>query len=257
MRQTAIAIEGASVRYPGARAEALCDASLTVGAGSRVALIGPNGAGKSTLLKAVVGLLPLARGSVQIFGGPARDARQRVAYVPQRSNVDWSFPISAGDLALMGRDVFIRWPRRPSAADRALAERALDAVGMADLAQRHIADLSGGQQQRVFLARALAQQADLLLLDEPFVGIDTATERVIFGVLDRLRDEGRTVVVATHDLTSLVRHFDRAALIHHTVVASGSPAQVLQPDLLAGAYGGPLALFHGLGAAHQHAECAL
>lgn len=242
--EASVVLTGAAVRYPGAPTTAVCDVTLAISCGSRTALIGPNGAGKSTLLKAIVGLLPLAQGSIRVLGRPAGVEHQRIAYVPQRRDVDWSFPITARDVALMGRDAHVRWPRRPSANDRALADESLAAVGMAGFANRHIADLSGGQQQRVFLARALAQQADLLLLDEPFVGVDTATEAIIFRVIDQLCSQGHTVIVATHDLASLAAHFDQAVLVQGRVLASGPPAVVLQPDLLAAAYGGPLALFH-------------
>jgi ABC-type Mn2+/Zn2+ transport system ATPase subunit len=179
-----------------------------------------------------------------VLGQPAGRERARVAYVSQRRDVDWQFPITAGDVALMGRDVHLRWPRRLSRNDRALAAAALEAVGMQAYAGQHIARLSGGQQQRVFLARALAQQADLLLLDEPFMGVDTATEALIFIVIDRLCATGKTVVVATHDLATLTDHFDLAVLLRHSVVAHGSPDDVVQPEVLAAAYGGPLALFY-------------
>lgn len=239
----AITMKGVQMRYPGAQAVSLTIESLTIAQGRRVALIGPNGAGKSTLLKALMGLAP-TMGAIQVFGQPVGRERSRSAYVPQRRDVDWQFPIVAQDVALMGRDVHLRWPQRLRASDRALAAAALEEVGMSDCGQRHIAELSGGQQQRVFLARALAQQADLLLLDEPFVGIDTNTEAVIFKVIDRLCTAGKTVVVATHDLATLADHFDLIVLLQHKLIACGAPAAVLQPELLALAYGGPLALFH-------------
>lgn len=239
----AIAMQDVQVRYAGAPTPALLVASLAIPAGQRIALIGPNGAGKSTLLKVALGLVP-ASGLVQVLSQAVGRDRQRVAYVPQRRDVDWQFPITACDVALMGRDAHVRWPRRLRSSDREIAAAALAEVGMQAYADRHIAELSGGQQQRVFLARALAQQADLLLLDEPFVGIDTTTEAVIFGVIDGLSARGKTVVVATHDLATIAEHFDMVVLLQHQVIAIGRPADVLQPDLLAAAYGGPLALFH-------------
>jgi len=232
-----------TLRYPDSEAVALTVEHLCIHRGQRVALIGPNGAGKSTLLKALVGLLPVAQGSLTIFGRHPAARPQAVAYVPQRREVDWQFPINALDVALMGRDVHLRWPRWICRQDRAKALAALRQVGMAEHAQRHIAVLSGGQQQRIFLARALAQESPLLLLDEPFVGVDTTTERVIFHVMEQLAHTGVTVIVATHDLLTVEAHFDQVVLLHQHLIADGSPQQVLQPHLLAQAYGGPLALF--------------
>ena len=232
-----------TLRYPGSEAVALTVDHLSIHRGWRVALVGPNGAGKSTLLKAMVGLLPITEGSITIFGSRPSTRPQDVAYVPQRRAVDWNFPISALDVALMGRDVHMRWPRWARKTDRAKALAALTQVGMAESARTHIAALSGGQQQRVFLARALAQESPLLLLDEPFVGVDATTESVIFDIIEQLAHRGVTVVVATHDLLSLQEHFDQVVLLQHHVIAQGTPSQILQPDLLAQAYGGPLALF--------------
>jgi ABC-type Mn2+/Zn2+ transport system ATPase subunit len=242
-RAAAIHLAGVEVRYPGAAAPALTVEALQIAAGSRAALIGPNGAGKSTLLKALIGLTP-ASGAMQVLGQPVGRARRRVAYVPQRRDVDWQFPLTARDVAQMGRDAHLRWPRWLRAADRRIAEQALDDVGMRDCAGRLLAELSGGQQQRVFLARALAQQADLLLLDEPFVGVDSPTEAVIFRVVERACAAGKTVIVATHDLATLADHFDVVVLLRGAVIAQGAPAAVMQPSLLAAAYGGPLALFY-------------
>jgi len=241
----AVSVDNVQVRYGGGADVALDAASITIGVGRRTALIGPNGAGKSTLLKAIVGLQPLACGAITVLGRPAGACHHRIAYVPQRRDVDWHFPITVSEVALMGRDVHLRWPHRPRRADYAIAHEALEAVGMSAFAKRHIADLSGGQQQRVFLARALAHQAELLLLDEPFVGVDTTTEAVIYRVIDALIRDGRTVVVATHDLGSLQTHFDQAVLLQKRVIACGKPIEVLQPHVLAEAYGGPLALFVG------------
>ncbi len=242
--EVAVIVDDVIVRYPGTHETALEAANIRIGRGQRAALIGPNGAGKSTLLKAMVGLLPLTRGRIQVLGEPAHVGRYRVAYVPQSREVDWHFPITVFDVALMGRDAHLRWPRWPRAHDKALAMTALEEVGMAPLAKRHIADLSGGQRQRVFIARALAQQAEVLLLDEPFGGVDTATEQLIFQLVDQLCRAGGTVIIATHDLATLPEHFDQAVILQHRVVASGSPDQVLAAAVLAEAYGGPLALLH-------------
>lgn len=243
-RQVAVVVDDVIVRYPGTQETALEAANIRIGRGQRAALIGPNGAGKSTLLKAMVGLLPLTRGEIQVLGEPAHVGRHRVAYVPQSREVDWHFPITVFDVALMGRDAHLRWPRWPRAHDRNLAMTALEEVGMAPLAKRPIASLSGGQRQRVFIARALAQQAEVLLLDEPFGGVDTATEQLIFQLVDQLCLAGGTVIIATHDLATLPEHFDQAVILQHRVVASGSPNQVLDAAVLAEAYGGPLALLH-------------
>ncbi len=242
--QVAVMVDNVIVRYPGTQETALEAAKIRIGRGQRAALIGPNGAGKSTLLKAMVGLLPLGRGEIHVLGELAHVGHHQVAYVPQSREVDWRFPITVFDVALMGRDAHLRWPRWPRANDKKLAMTALEEVGMAELAQRHIADLSGGQRQRVFIARALAQQAEVLLLDEPFGGVDTATEQLIFQLVDRLCLAGGTVIIATHDLATLPEHFDQAVILHHHVVAAGSPDQVLDAAVLAEAYGGPLALLH-------------
>ncbi len=239
--------ESLTFQYPGAPTVALQVQQVVIPQGQRLALIGPNGAGKSTLLKAITGLLRPSSGTLQVLGQPAGSCPWRIAYVPQRRDVDWRFPISAREVALMGRDVHLRWPRRPRAQDRAVALAALHKVGMAAHADAHIAALSGGQQQRVFLARALAQQAALLLLDEPFVGVDTATTAIIFRIIDQVCADGGTVVVATHDLTTLTAHFDQVLVLQGQVVAAGSPAEVLQPAVLAAAYGGPLAVLQEQG----------
>lgn len=241
--QVAVSITDIALRYPGAPEIALQIESLHVHCGQRVALIGPNGAGKSTLLKAVMGMLPLERGSISIFGKPAGASPREIAYVPQRREVDWRFPITAFDLALMGRDVHLHWPRWPRPTDRQLAHKALEAVDMADKGNAHIADLSGGQQQRVFLARALAQQSKLLLLDEPFIGVDAVTESILFHTMDALCHQGCTVLVATHDLVSIHEHFDSVILLRHEVIASGPVMDVVRQDVLTKAYGNPLALF--------------
>jgi ABC-type Mn2+/Zn2+ transport system ATPase subunit len=240
--QVAVIVNNVLVRYPGTQETALEAAHIRIGRGQRAALIGPNGAGKSTLLKAMVGLLPLTRGEIRMLGKPAHTGLHQVAYVPQSREVDWHFPITVYEVALMGRDAHLRWPRWQRAMDKKLALTALEEVGMADLAHRPIANLSGGQRQRVFIARALAQQAEVLLLDEPFGGVDTATEKLIFQLVDQLCRAGGTIIIATHDLATLPEHFDQAVVLQHRVVAAGSPDEVLDAGVLAEAYGGPLAL---------------
>jgi ABC-type Mn2+/Zn2+ transport system ATPase subunit len=236
----AIRVQNLTVSYRGK--PAVRNVTVTVEQGLRVGLIGPNGAGKSTLLRALVGLLVPDAGTVELFGKPVPEARRLVAYVPQRSEVDWDYPVVVEEVVLMGRFPHLGWVRRPGPEDRRLARECLRQVGMEDFAGRQIGQLSGGQQQRVFLARALAQEARLFLLDEPFVGVDAATEQTIYGLLDRFREEGRTVVVATHDLSRAQTAFDRLLLLNQHVVAYGPPAEVFRPELLQRTYGGRLTL---------------
>ncbi len=236
----AIRVHNLTVSYRGK--PAIRNVTVTVEQGLRVGLIGPNGAGKSTLLRALVGLLQPDTGSVELFGRPVAEVRRLVTYVPQRSDVDWDYPVVAEEVVLMGRFPHLGWIRRPGPEDRRVARECLRQVGMEELARRQIGQLSGGQQQRVFLARALAQQPRLFLLDEPFVGVDAATEETIYALLDRFREEGRTVVVATHDLSRAQTAFDRLLLLNQHVVAYGPPEEVFQPALLQRTYGGRLTL---------------
>lgn len=217
------------------------DVTATIQAGERVAVVGPNGAGKSTLFKAIVGLLPLQRGHV-CFQGECADPGGRLAYVPQREAIDWSFPVTVSDVVMMGRFGRLGWFRNPGPKDRAIVARSLGQVGMEEYAGVQIGELSGGQQQRVFLARALAQEADIFLLDEPFTGVDTTTQAATFVVLDELRREGKTVIVATHDLNSVVRHFDAALALNRRLIAYGLTEEVFTPEVLAATYGDQLAM---------------
>lgn len=219
---------------------ALYGVDLAITRGRMVGVIGPNGAGKSTLLKAALGLLPLESGWARCFGVPAEAARGRVGYVPQRESVDWEFPVSVFDVVLMGRYGHLGLLRRPRRRDRELARACLEQVGMAGLADRQISQLSGGQQQRVFLARALAQEADLYLLDEPFAGVDAATEAAIIELLRRLRDQGKTLVVVHHDLGTAADYFDEVVLVNMRVVAAGPTAATLTWENLQKTYGGGL-----------------
>jgi len=221
---------------------AIRNVTVQIDPGLLVGLVGPNGAGKSTLLKAVVGLVLPDSGTVRIFGQPIEAVRPQVAYVPQRSEVDWDYPIVVEEVVLMGRYPHLGLLRRPGPEDRQIVRAALRQVGMEAFADRQIGQLSGGQQQRVFLARALAQEASILLLDEPFVGVDAATEETIYALLRRMREEGRTVVVATHDLSRAQTSFDRLLLLNQVLVAYGPPKEVFTPALLQRTYGGRLTL---------------
>ncbi len=222
---------------------------LSVDAACLFGIIGPNGAGKSTLLKAALGLVPVVGGDVRFFGRPLGDVRTRVGYVPQRETVDWDFPVSAMDVVLMGTYGKLGWFRRPGPRERRLAAESLDRVGLADVAGRQIGRLSGGQQQRVFLARALAQQADVYLLDEPMAGVDVRSQERIFGVLAGLRSEGRLVIVVHHDLRTAAEWFDRVALVDMRLVAAGPTADVLTPENLRRTYAGQLEILDEVGRA--------
>lgn len=240
----AIEVENLTVSY--GPVPALLDVSLTVPAGTLVGIIGPNGSGKSTLIKSILGFLKPDVGQVRVFGEPVERARGHVAYVPQRGNVDWDFPVTVRDVALMGRYGHVPWWKDLGAGDRELASQALEMVRMDDLADRQIGQLSGGQQQRVFMARAMAQGADILLLDEPFAGVDAATERAILDVLERTKQSGRTLMVVHHDLATAAEYFDSLVLLKQRLFAFGSPDAVLQPELLAEVYEGKLRAFAGL-----------
>jgi manganese/zinc/iron transport system ATP- binding protein len=220
---------------------------LTIPAGSLVGVIGPNGAGKSTLIKAMMDLLPSGSGYVRIFDQPIKEVRRRISYVPQRESVDWDFPASVFDVVLMGRYGNLGLFSRPRKADRDAAMEALEKVGMQAFADRQISQLSGGQQQRVFLARALAQNADLYFMDEPFAGVDIATETAIIQLLRIMREQGKTVIVVHHDLQSAAEYFDWVVLLNMRLVASGPTEKVLTQQLLEQTYGGKLTLLSKVG----------
>jgi manganese/zinc/iron transport system ATP- binding protein len=218
-------------------APVLWEVSCAFPAGRMSAIVGPNGAGKSTLLKAALGLVPADAGRVLIEGAEGRDALDRVAYVPQRESVDWDFPITVREVVEMGRYRSAGWFRRLGRADRALAAECLDRVGMAGYGRRQIGQLSGGQRQRVFLARALAQQASVLLMDEPFAGIDARTQSDLLGLLGQLRDDGTSVIVVHHDMVQVRAAFDWALLLNVRALGCGPTADVLTPDAVREAYG--------------------
>jgi manganese/iron transport system ATP-binding protein/manganese/zinc/iron transport system ATP- binding protein len=242
----AIEVRNLTVSY-GAR-PALLDVSLSIQPDQLVGVIGPNGSGKSTLVKAILGFVRPDVGEVFIDGRPVDKAKGQVAYVPQRGAVDWDFPITVREVALMGRYQRVPWYRSPSRGDREAALEALAMVRMQDFADRQIGQLSGGQQQRVFLARALAQGADILLLDEPFAGVDAATERAILDVLERAKTAGKTLVVVHHDLATAAEYFDNLILLKQRLYAYGPPRAVLQEELLSQVYEGRLRAFADLAA---------
>jgi manganese/zinc/iron transport system ATP- binding protein len=237
---TAVAVEDLTVAYRDV--PVLRDISLEIPAGTLTAIIGPNGAGKSTLLKAILGLLPVAAGHVQVLGQPMAAQRRLIGYVPQRESVDWDFPTNVLDVVMMGRYGHLGWLRRPGRAERERALAALEQVGMTDLAGRQISQLSGGQQQRVFLARALAQDAQVYFMDEPFASVDAATERAIVALLQDLRAHGKTVICVHHDLGTAPEYFDWVALLNVRLIAAGPMATTFTPENLRTAYGGRLAI---------------
>jgi manganese/zinc/iron transport system ATP- binding protein len=232
---SALKIEHLSVNYD--NIPVLWDIHLQIPAGKMVGIIGPNGAGKSTLLKAALGLVKPISGSVRFFGQLLKKIRLKVAYVPQRSSVDWDFPTTVFDVVLMGRYGHLGMFKWPKAADKEAATNALDMVGMLSFAHRQISELSGGQQQRVFLARALLQDAEIYLMDEPFAGVDAATERAIIALLDQLKLKGKTLFVVHHDLNTVDHYFDWIIMLNTCLVACGPVNEVFNSENIARAYG--------------------
>jgi len=237
-----IVIESLSVSYNGRAA--LDDLSLQIPSGARVAIVGPNGAGKSTLLKVISGTLTPDAGRVSIFGGGPH-GHVCIAYVPQRSQVDWSFPVTVQDVVMMGRIRKLGLLRWPGKGDWGIVSHALEQVGMAGKRDQAIGELSGGQQQRVFLAQALAQEAEIVLLDEPLTGLDLPSQEAILDLLDGLRSLGITVLIATHDLNLAAERFDRVLLLNRRLISFGEPAQALTQSALLEAYGGHLHVVPG------------
>jgi manganese/zinc/iron transport system ATP- binding protein len=233
-----VEVLGVSAGYP--RRRVLEDVSFKVGAGELVAIVGPNGSGKSTLLKVLAGLLPALGGTVSVLGQAPGRQPLRVSYLPQAEAVDWSFPVSVRDVVLMGRYRRVGWLRMPGRSDAEAADHALELVGMRDLAERQIGELSGGQQRRAFLARALAQDPALYLLDEPVTGVDPSTEEELMSILGDERRLGKTVLASTHDLAGVDEHFTRLVSLNHTVVADGPASLVRDPGVLRATYGGHL-----------------
>jgi manganese/iron transport system ATP-binding protein len=233
--------EHVTVRYDGR--VALDDVSFHLHTGERVAVVGPNGAGKSTLFKVIAGVLSPISGSLDVYGeGPS--GHICIGYVPQRTQVDWDFPVTVADVVMMGRAGRLGLLRWPTSQDWKRVRQALVDVGLAELADRQINELSGGQQQRMFIARALAQEAELLLMDEPLTGLDLKSQQAIFDILDELRRRKVTVMVATHDLDQAAEHFDRVMLLNHRLLGFGQPGEVFTAERLVEAYGGHLRLVH-------------
>jgi manganese/iron transport system ATP-binding protein len=247
-----LAVEHVTVTYRDGHT-ALRDAGFSIPRGTITALVGINGSGKSTLFKAIMGFVPLATGRVTILGEPAALALRKnaVAYVPQSEDVDWNFPVLVEDVVMMGRYGHMNFLRMQRPADHEAVDAALLRVGMADFRKRQIGELSGGQKKRVFLARALAQDGKIILLDEPFTGVDVRTEEAIIALLQALRDEGRVMLVSTHNLGSVPRFCDRAVLVNRTVLAAGPTAQVFTHANLEKTFGGVLRQFT-LGGAELH-----
>jgi manganese/iron transport system ATP-binding protein len=214
--------------------------SFRINPGQLVGVIGPNGAGKSTMLKAMLGLVPSSSGLVSYCTCPLHQQLERVAYVPQRSQVDWDYPITVWNVVMMARTRSLGWFRNPGRAAKEMVEAALERVDILNLKDRRIGELSGGQQQRVFLARALAQQAEVLLFDEPFTGVDKKTEGILLNIFDELRIEGKIMLVSSHDWGQTLAHLDRLLLLNQRLIADGSPQQVMTPENLHQAYGASL-----------------
>ncbi len=238
--ESPLSVHAMTVAYQ--RKPVLWDVDYDAPPNKLIAIVGPNGAGKSTLIKACLGLVRRASGQVEFWGEPYRRARSRVGYVPQRETVDWDFPVSALDVVCMGRYRRIGWCLPVTRSQKAAAMACLERVGMAGYAHRQISQLSGGQQQRVFLARALAQEAELYFMDEPFAGVDAATERAIVEVLRELRARGRSAVVVHHDLQTVREYFDDVILLNMRVVAAGPVREVFTKENLHKTYGGRLTL---------------
>jgi ABC-type Mn2+/Zn2+ transport system ATPase subunit len=231
--------EGLSVRYE--TGYALEAVNLKLNVGDRLAVVGPNGAGKSTLLKVIAGVLAVTEGRVQIFGHEP-GGHICIAYISQRSQVDWSFPVTVADVVMMGRVGQLGLFRNPKSRDWSLVQRALKTVRMDHLAKRQISQLSGGQQQRMFIARALAQEAELMLMDEPLTGLDISTQEEVFVILDELQEQDVTIMVSLHDLKLAAQRFDQVMLLNKVMIGTGSPEEVLTPENLLQAYGGHLHL---------------
>ena len=228
-------VQGLAVHYRGMWA--LNGISFKIEPGQLVGVLGPNGAGKSTLIKAMLGLVQGRQGTVKFEGRPLKEQLKRVAYVPQRSQIDWDYPIAVQNVVMMARTVQTGWFREPSRQSQELVEKALERVGMWEYRSRQIGELSGGQQQRVFLARAIAQQADLFLFDEPFNGIDQAAEEIIFDVFAELKGQNKTLLVISHDLGKTLKKYDQLLLLNKQLIAAGGRREVLTPVNIQKAYG--------------------
>ncbi len=241
--------EQVTVGYNGRAA--LEDVTFQVPHGAQVAVVGPNGAGKSTLFKALVGLLPLRKGKILVHGQPLGHHKDCVAYVPQREDIDWQFPVTVLDVVLMSRYGRLGWLKRPSVQDREVAMQSLSQLNVAELAEQPIGGLSGGQQQRIFLARALAQEPHILLMDEPFTGVDVTTQEAVLGVLHQLRERKVTALVSTHDLEMARTRFEYVLLLNRRVVAYGPSAEVFTPETIHAAFGQNVLFLNGAAVVDQ------
>lgn len=240
-----IDVNGLSVSY--GRKRVLTNIYLDIHAGNVYGVIGPNGAGKSTMFKSILGLIENNAGSIEVFGGDIKDFRKRVAYVPQKDEIDWSFPASVLDIVMMGRFPHRKLFQRISKEDNRIVQEALEEVGIANLQDRQIGQLSGGQQQRVFIARALAQQADLFFLDEPFVGVDILTEEKIVEIMKNLAAQGKTLLVVHHDLSSTAAYFSKVIMLNQRLIAYGDTETTFTEQNIAKCYGAQLTLLHKTG----------
>ncbi|MDM5225265.1 metal ABC transporter ATP-binding protein [Cytobacillus sp. NJ13] len=245
MKDSAISIDDLHVSYFGN--EAVTGVSLSVNTGNLVGIIGPNGAGKSTFLKAMLNLIPKDKGAVKVLGKPISEVRKSIAYVPQRNDIDWDFPITVLDVVLIGTYPHLKLFRRPKKKDKEWAMECLQRVGMQEFSKRQIGELSGGQQQRVFLARALAQKADLFFLDEPFVGVDVSSEETIVNILKELCRQGKTVIVVHHDLSKANDYFNQLILLNKELISFGTVEEVFKPEVIAKAYKGQFAFMNEIG----------
>lgn len=251
----ALHVEQLSVTYD--KTLVLWDVHCQIPPGKLVGIIGPNGAGKSTFLKALLSMVRPLSGKITFFGSSYRVVKPRIAYVPQRSSVDWDFPVTAFEVVLMGRYRKLGFFKRPSLADKQAARKALEMVGMEGFADRQISQLSGGQQQRLFIARALLQDADLYLMDEPFAGVDMATEKEIIALLDKLKAQGKTLLVVHHDLSTVDSYFDWVLMLNTCVIACGPVSEVFNPDTILKAYGKGSALLEEAVQLTQHKTAGL
>lgn len=241
----AISVKGLSVSFD--RKRVLTNIYLDIETGKIYGVIGPNGAGKSTLFKAILDLIEKDNGQVYFEGKPIAEQRKRVVYVPQKNDVDWQFPATVFDIVMMGRYPHKKVFQRLSTADKRIANQALEEVGMTNFRDRQIGELSGGQQQRVFLARALCQEANIFLLDEPFVGVDITTEERIIQILKNLAKQGKTLLVVHHDLSTVRKYFDKVILLNQRMIATGDTDEVFTEENIALAYGGQLPVLHKMG----------
>ncbi|MCH1625433.1 metal ABC transporter ATP-binding protein [Ferdinandcohnia quinoae] len=242
---SAISIHDLHVSYYGN--EAVKGVSLSVEAGKLVGIIGPNGAGKSTFLKAMLNLIPKDKGEIKVLGRPIKEVRKKIAYVPQRNDIDWDFPITVLDTVLIGTYPHLKVFQRPKKKEKEWAIQCLERVGMQEFSKRQIGELSGGQQQRVFLARALAQKADLFFLDEPFVGVDASSEETIVNILKEICNQNKTVIVVHHDLSKANDYFDELILLNKELISYGTVKEVFQPGVIEKAYKGQFAFMKEIG----------